>query len=225
MDLGQQWPNCPRQSVVDFGMTKEAADKIIDLYQENASAWIKRRGCDLMELPWLDRFVEAMPPEGRDILDLGCAAGEPIARYLIGSGCQVTGVDGAAALIDVARESFPEHRWIVADMRELPRLGQFHGLVAWHSFFHLKPEDQRPMFDVFRRLSFPGAVLMFTSGTEFGDTIGEFEGQPLYHGSLSSDEYRDLLRANGFDIIRHIENDPTCGGANIWIAKKLKSDR
>lgn len=105
-------------------------------------------------------------------------------------------------------------------MRDLPPLGRFHGLVAWHSFFHLTPQDQRPMFATFSRLSLPGAALLFTSGTTHGEAIGTFEGQPLYHGSLDSAEYCVLLRANGFEVVRHIENDPTCGGATIWLARK-----
>ncbi|MCO0637985.1 hypothetical protein M8745_18760, partial [Lutimaribacter sp. EGI FJ00014] len=75
------------------------------------------------------------------------------------------------------------------------------------------PQDQRPMFATFSRLSLPGATLLFTSGTTHGEAIGTFEGQPLYHGSLDSAEYCDLLRANGFEVVRHIENDPTCGGS------------
>lgn len=106
-------------------------------------------------------------------------------------------------------------------MRKLPPLGRFHGLIAWHSFFHLKPEDQRPMFEVFGRHSRPGAALMFTSGTTHGGAIGTFAGQPLYHGSLDSDEYRRLLHSSGFEVIRHIENDPACGGATVWLAKKV----
>jgi hypothetical protein len=118
-------------------------------------------------------------------------------------------------------KNFPQHAWLTADMRSLPPLGAFHGLIAWHSFFHLKPEDQRLMFETFSRLSLSGAALMFTSGTKHGEAIGTFEGQPLYHGSLDSAEYRHLLQVNDFDLVEHIENDPTCGGATIWLALKM----
>ncbi len=201
-------------------MSGNPADKIIDLYHKNAASWVRLRGRGLVERSWLDRFLATMPEGGRDVLDLGCASGRPIAEYLIENGCRITGVDGAAALIGIARESFPEQTWIVADMRNLPSLSQFHGLIAWHSFFHLKPEDQRVMFETFGRLSCPGAALIFTSGTELGEAIGTFEGQPLYHGSLDSAEYRLLLQSSGFDVIRHVENDPTCGGATVWLARK-----
>lgn len=201
-------------------MAENAADKIVDLYHQHANSWVKLRNRDLFEKPWLDRFLATMPEGAQDVLDLGCASGQPIAEYLIENNCRTTGVDGAAAMIDIARESFPDQVWIVADMRNLPSLGQFQGLIAWHSFFHLPPEDQRPMFETFGRLCLPGAALMFTSGTVFGEAIGEFEGQPLYHGSLDSAEYCDLLQSSGFELVRHVEDDPTCSGANVWLARK-----
>lgn len=204
-------------------MSSTAADTVIDLYQENAASWAALRGSVLVERSWLDAFLGTMPQEGQDVLDIGCGTGRPIAGYLIEKGCRISGVDGAPALIDLARESFPDHLWITADMRDLPSLGRFHGLVAWHSFFHLKPEDQRPMFATFSRLALPGAALLFTSGTTHGEAIGTFEGQPLYHGSLDRAEYGELLRSNGFEVIRHVENDPACGGATIWLATRRVS--
>ncbi|KAG1439007.1 hypothetical protein G6F57_019593 [Rhizopus arrhizus] len=98
-------------------------------------------------------------------------------------------------------------------MRQLTGIGPFHGLIAWHSFFHLRPEDQRLMFPIFRRLAAPGAVLMFTSGTALGEAIGTFEGKPLYHGSLDASEYRQLLAENGFSVVRHQQEDPAQGAA------------
>lgn len=201
-------------------MSSTAADLVINLYQEHATSWGELRGSDLVERSWLDAFLSTMPQDGREVLDIGCGTGSPIAGYFIATGCHITGVDGAPALIEMARESFPNPRWMTADMRNLPHLGRFHGIVAWHSFFHLTPQDQYPMFATFSGLSLPGAALLFTSGNTHGESIGNFAGQSLYHGSLDSAEYGDLLRTNGFEVVRHIENDPNCGGATIWLARK-----
>jgi SAM-dependent methyltransferase len=197
-----------------------AADTVVELYHEHATAWVERRGSGLAERWWLDAFLAAMPREGRAVLDIGCGSGQPIAGHLIGRGCRLTGVDGAAALIEIARQTFPGQTWIASDMRHLPPLPRFHGLVAWHSVFHLKPDDQRPMFETFGRLGHPGAALLFTSGPAQGEVLGVFEGRPLYHASLDAAEYRHLLRDNGFEVLKHVENDPTCGGATIWLARK-----
>jgi hypothetical protein len=64
----------------------------------------------------------------------------------------------------MCKERFPDRDWQVADMRTLSLGRAFEGLLAWDSFFHLCPEDQRRMFPVFRKHAAPRAALMFTSG-------------------------------------------------------------
>ena len=104
-------------------------------------------------------------------------------------------------------------------MRNL-RLGtEFNGILAWDSTFHLTHDDQRKMFPVFEAHAASGAALMFTSGPSHGDMIGEFEGEPLYHSSLSEDEYRVLLDRHGFDVIDHVVEDPECGHHTVWLAQ------
>jgi SAM-dependent methyltransferase len=193
-------------------------ERIIGLYEENAAAWDRQRGRDLFEKPWMDRFLDLLPPHG-SILDLGCGMGEPIARYFIGRGFGVTGVDSSPSLIALCKDRFPDHRWLVGDMRELALGHRFGAIIAWHSFFHLSPGDQRPMFARFAAHAEPGGVLMFTSGPTHGEAIGEWQGEPLYHGSLGSEEYRALLEENGFTVLRHVAEDPECGHATIWIAR------
>jgi hypothetical protein len=107
-------------------------------------------------------------------------------------------------------------------MRTLELGRGFDGLLAWHSFFHLSPGDQRPMFERFARHLSPGGVLMFTSGSEEGSAMGEWQGEALYHGSLSSAEYAKLLERHGFEVLQHVERDPECGDATIWLARKRK---
>jgi hypothetical protein len=105
------------------------------------------------------------------------------------------------------------------DMRLLSLAQRFHGLLAWNSFFHLCPEDQRKMFPIFRSHAATKAALMFTSGPSHGEVIGTYQGEPLYHGSLDEDEYRLLLDQNGLDVVSHVAQDPTCGGSTIWLAQ------
>ena len=105
-------------------------------------------------------------------------------------------------------------------MRRMPLNETFHGLIAWHSFFHLKPEDQRPLFATFARLAAPRRAADVHQRDHTGEAIGELEGQPLYHGSLDRQEYRDLLEANGFEVVRYVEWDEECGRANVWLARR-----
>jgi SAM-dependent methyltransferase len=194
------------------------SERIISLYQRHAVDWDRERGRSLLEKDWLDRFL-ALVPQGASILDIGCGSAEPIARYLIEKGCDVTGVDSSLPLIGMCKDRFPDQDWIVADMRTLTLDRRFDGILAWDSFFHLCPEDQRRMFPIFRKHAESKAALMFTSGSSHGEAIGTYKGEPLYHGSLEGAEYRSLLRQNGFDVVLHVVEDPNCGHHTIWLTQ------
>lgn len=200
-------------------MASEDAAAIIDLYQRRASDWIESRGRSvLFEKPWLDRFRALVPPAA-PILDIGCGSAVPMSAYLIAAGHPVVGADSSPSMIDACRERFPAQQWIVADMRALALPGKFSGLLAWDSFFHLCPDDQRAMFAVFAAHAAPNAALMFTSGPAHGEAIGSFAGERLYHASLDAAEYRSLLDRNGFRVVSHVVEDPGCGGHTVWLAQ------
>ncbi len=199
----------------------ESAESIRTLYERHAQTWDARRRTDrrFLEAPWIDRFTSWLP-RGGTVLDLGCGSGVPIASRLAESGFSMTGVDSSATLIEIGRARMPEHTWIVADMRHVDFDRRFHGIVAWHSFFHLTPPDQRAMIERFATISLPGAPLLFTSGPQAGVAIGCFEGEPLYHASLDPEEYDALLSASGFRVIAQVSKDPECGDATVWLAVK-----
>jgi SAM-dependent methyltransferase len=199
------------------------ADRIVDLYERKARAWVadRTRSNTLMEQGWLERFT-ALVPKGGTVLDIGCGSGRPIAGDLIAHGYDVTGIDSSPTMIELARTNFPDCDWLIADMRYLALRRRFQGLIAWDSFFHLTFDDQRRMFPVFAAHAAPGAPLWFSSGPRHGETIGNLHGEPLYHASLDADEYRVLLAANGFSVADHVAEDPTCGGHTVWLARRDK---
>lgn len=198
--------------------TESAADRVVDIYQRHAGQWSRDRGEYLLEKAWLDSFL-ALLPDDPAVLDVGCGTGMPIARYLIERRCQVTGADASSAMIARCADRFPEQTWHVADMRTLALDRRFNGIMAWDSFFHLTQDDQRQMLPMFKRHAAAGAALMFTSGPSAGEVIGSYLGEPLYHASLDSGEYRGLLHNNGFDVVTHVVADPTCGDRTIWLAR------
>lgn len=197
------------------------AERIIGLYRRHAHTWAEKRAGRSdrpMEASWLGRFLGQLPPQP-SVLDIGCGSGEPMSRYLIDRGCNITGVDSAPEMIAMCRERYPRQTWHVADMRTLSLDRTFDGILAWDSFFHLCHDDQRRMFPVFRAHAASSAALMFTSGPAHGEAIGDFEGEPLYHASLDGAEYRALLDENGFAVVAHTIEDATCGGHTVWLAR------
>jgi hypothetical protein len=77
------------------------------------------------------------------------------------------------------------------------------------------------MFPIFAAHAARGAPLMFTSGWSEGEATGAWHGEPLFHGSLDTAEYRTLLAANGFEVLDHVVQDPQCGHSTVWLARKL----
>lgn len=205
----------------DAHMTEDAK-QIADLYRRHAHVWVAARRRQQSNPPlegsWLDHFVGLLPPQP-SVLDLGCGSGEPLGRYLTDRECDLTGVDTALEMIELWKDSLPERPCYVADMRSLSLGRTFNGILAWNSFFHLCHDDQRRMFPIFRVHAAPGAVLMFTSGPDHGVAIGDLEGEPLYHASLSQAEYRALLAYNGFEVVAHVVEDPACYRHTIWLAR------
>jgi SAM-dependent methyltransferase len=197
----------------------ESAARVIDLYERHARHWdAARQRAPMAERTWLDRFCSDMPAAA-SILDLGCGGGAPVAKYLIEQGFKVMGLDTSETMISLCRDRFPTNEWLVADMRRISLGWTFRGLVAWDSLFHLGHDDQRRMFPVFRQHSAPGAFLLFSSGPEHGEAIGNYQGDPLYHASLAESEYRLLLSENGFSVLAHATRDPACGNRTVWLAQ------
>jgi SAM-dependent methyltransferase len=194
------------------------AERIIALYERHAPAYDAERSRSLMERAWLDRFCALLPSSGA-VLDIGCGPGEPIARHLIETGYALTGVDSSPAMIALCKARFPQRGWHVADMRALALRQYFNGVLAWDSFFHLTPDDQRRMFPIFRAHAAPKAALMFTSGPRAGAALGTYQGEPLYHASLELEEYRNLLAASDFNVVSYVPEDPSCGRHTIWLAQ------
>ena len=151
--------------------------------------------------PWAHAYGGALSsprPGGAEgerghILDLGCGAGEPIARYFLDAGCEVTGVDAAPAMIAIARSRFPLRvdrvRHAHAGARQKIRCD-----VAWDSFFHLRRTSNAPCSRSFADHIAPRGLLLFTSGPGEGEAIGELWGEPSITRAWMQPNTRALRR-------------------------------
>lgn len=171
----------------------------------------------LFEKDWLDRFISYLP-DGGEILDVGCGAGEPIAHYLLTQHFKLTGIDASQTMIDISSSRFPRGNWIVVDMRNMSLPQTFDGIIAWDSFFHLNPDEQRGTLEVFCRHLNSGGVLLLTIGDEVGEVLGVVNGEQVYHSSLDPDEYRGILRSAGFSKVTLVLRDENCGEHSVLLA-------
>ena len=132
-------------------------------------------------------------------------------------GFAVTGVDVAPGMISHARAAHPGAEWVVADMRELPEIGRFDGVLSWDGSFHLSREEQRLALPRFAELVRPGGALMLTVGPEDGEVTGTVGEETVYHASLSREAYVELL-APMFARVEHEAFDGDAEGRCILMA-------
>lgn len=189
------------------------------VYERNAERFDRERTRALFERVWLDRLVAALPAGGR-VLDVGCGAGEPIAAYLMAQGLRVTGVDFSGPMLALCRARFPQARWIEADMRTLDLGETFDGILAWHSFFHLRPGEQEETLRRFSAHLAPGGVLLATVGSRASEVVGRVGDDPVYHSSLSAEGYQRVLEASGMELTRFVPEDPACDRVSVLMARK-----
>jgi len=190
-----------------------------EVYDDNAEAFDRQRNRSFFEARWLARFGDNLPRGGK-VLDLGCGAGEPIAAWLIGEGFRLTGADFSQAMLSIARGRWPEGDWRLADMRNLDLGETFDGIVAWDSFFHLTPDEQRATIPQLARHLAPGGLLLATVGPAEGEVIGQVGGHAVYHSSLSPAEYATLLEAAGMTLTAWMAEDPNCDMHTVLMARR-----
>lgn len=187
------------------------------VYERNAAAWDAGRDTSLRERDWLTRLLTGLPERAK-ILDLGCGAGRPLAGYLADLGHEVTGVDASPTMIQHARRNVPEADFQVMDMRHLDLENTFDAILSWDAFFHLSPQEQRSVLPVILDHLAPGGNMMLTVGDAEGEVAGTVAGEPVYHGSLDTTEYRAILHRAGFAEVIYTPNDPTVLGRYVLLA-------
>ena len=187
------------------------------VYERQAVGWDRHRPKNLLEKPWLDRFLSRVPANGT-VLDLGCGAGEPIVGYLLDQGRAVVGTDYSKPMLDIARRRYPAATFVEQDMRYLDLRGTFQGALSWDGSFHLSASEQADLIAKLALLLDPGAPLMLTVGTDHSEVTGVVEGKRVYHASLSEDGYRECLEKNGFKNSYFRFNDPDCDLHSVLFA-------
>lgn len=194
-------------------------DRIAEHYERHAHAFDHERRKGFVERAWLDRFLLGVS-KGAPILDLGCGAGEPIARYLHDHHHPITGVDTSEKMIALCRTRFPRERWIVADMRRVALDTLYGGILIWDSGFHLPADDQLALIERLAKWLAPGGAMLFNTGGERGTAIGEQFGEELFHASADPAEYRTVFARTGLFEVAYKPEDATAGGRSVWLVRK-----
>ncbi len=144
-----------------------------DRYSDyDAFAWVYNRHWGSFAtriVPALEKLVLNALPSGARILDLCCGTGQ-LAHALSAEGFRLTGIDGSASMIAIARENAPDASFKVDDARSFAISGEFHAaLSTFDSLNHVMSlaELTSVFGNVYRALS-SGGVFVFDLNMEEG---------------------------------------------------------
>jgi trans-aconitate 2-methyltransferase len=192
-----------------------------DLYEQKHS-FVWKYGESLLEL--------LAPRPGERILDLGCGTGHLTAK-IADAGAAVLGIDSSPAMIEQARQHYPNLHFELADARELALAGPFDAIFS-NAALHWIREADRVVAGI-RRVLRPGGRFVAEFGgkgnvriivaalEEVSRILGQAVVSPWYFPSVA--EYASLLEREGmegtyallFDRPTPLERE---AGMRDWIA-------
>jgi cyclopropane fatty-acyl-phospholipid synthase-like methyltransferase len=147
-------------------------------------------------------LLEKLSPASR-VLDLGCGAGVPITRALA-QRFEVVGLDFSARQIELARRQVSIARLVIGDISSCEfATGSFDAVVSFFAIFHTRRESHGDLFRRIHRWLKPGGYFLATLSlhSEADYTEPDFYGAEMYWSNFGLDEYRQLLRTTGFELL------------------------
>ena len=185
-------------------LVADGYDRIAETY----AAWVEGGSTTLRDSHLA--LLEAQLPAGASVLDLGCAAGIPVARRLAAR-FQVTGVDISERQVALARRNVPTASFVHGDMAAQDfEDASFDAVVAFFSIFHLPRDEHAALFEKIARWLRPGGLLVASTGARSDpgtveDDWHDWLGAPMYWSFYQSVVTLDLLRASGLEVVRASE--------------------
>ncbi len=144
-------------------MKKEVAQKIVEenrkIYNRIAGQFSSTRKHPWDDFKLFDRFVS----EGDTVLDVGCGNGR-LAEYLSEKNIKFSGLDVSEQLINIAKQSHPNHAFVVGEATQLPFPdNSFDAVFIIATLHHIPSQELRTkvIAEAYRVLK-PGKHLLMT---------------------------------------------------------------
>ncbi|WP_049936458.1 class I SAM-dependent methyltransferase [Haloplanus natans] len=144
---------------------------------------------------------------GERVLDLGCGT-EHLTHEIADAGAEVVGLDSSKEMIETARETYPEVRFVRADAREFAFEEPFDAVFS-NAALHWIPEQDAVLAAITDALKSGGRFVAELGGTGNLDAIisavrtapaqrGYDIENPWYFPSVG--EYATKLESHGFEV-------------------------
>jgi SAM-dependent methyltransferase len=190
-------------------------------YDRMARDYLAQRD-QFKNLPPLEDLVARLHP-GAAVLDVGCGAGVPVARFLVERGFAVTGLDVSPVQVALAQEHVPQASFAVRDMRAL-QPGEYvvDAIVAFYAIFHTPREAHADILRTLASYLLPGGLLLVTLGASVWEGVEPFHGVEMYWSHYGPEQNRAMIMAAGLAIVRDVID--TSGDERHHVLLALKQE-
>ena len=151
----------------------------------------------------LAKFTRCVPKKSR-VLDLGCGAGMPIAKYLCDKGYNVTGIDLADGMVRLARKNVRKAKFMKMDMtRMVFPSNHFDAAVSFYAIIHIPRENHSKIYRKLHSILRPnGIMLLNAAGTKaWEETVNDYMGVPMFWSFYGPKRTESMISKEGFEII------------------------
>jgi ubiquinone/menaquinone biosynthesis C-methylase UbiE len=174
-------------------LVRKGYDRIAEEYQADRYTLDNRKE--------LEEFAGSLPKNAK-VLDVGCGAGIPAAKFLIESEFEVVGIDFSETMLKLARKNVPEATFIRKDMTELDFAeNSFDGLTAFYSIIHVPREKHSLLFESFHRILKSDGIMLVCMGPDEWEATEEYYGTSMFWSHYDPEKSLQLVKDAGFQTI------------------------
>lgn len=142
------------------------------------------------------------------VAELGCGPGR-VTAHLRDLGLEVFGLDVSPAMIDLARETYPDLRFDVGSMDALDMPdASLNGIVCWYSIIHVPPADVSSYFAEFHRVLAPASHLLVAFFESAGEPVSAFDHQVAEAYRWQVDGIAEMASHSGFLEVGRMSREP-----------------
>jgi ubiquinone/menaquinone biosynthesis C-methylase UbiE len=147
-------------------------------------------------------LVQEQIPAGAAVLDLGCGTGVPVAHALAAQ-YHVTGVDGSARSIELARQNVPHATFLQADMTQVEFPPQsFAAVISSYAIIHVPRAEQQALLHRIADWLQQGGLLIATMGAMESEGMeDDWLGAPMYWSHFDAETNQRLVMNAGFELV------------------------
>lgn len=149
----------------------------------------------------LEGFARLLP-DGARVLDAGCGTGVPVTRFLVNRGFDVTGIDVASGMLELAKEQVPDAKFLEGDMTHLIFPDEsFDGIISVFAIIHVPKENHPRIYQNFYRVLKPKGVLFLSTGATEWEGTDEYLGTTMFWSHYDAETSLTFIKAAGFTIL------------------------